>query len=35
MCVSMALAITNCRSSKNEFDIEEKSDIPISQNDVS
>lgn len=35
VCGVMVLGITGCRSHKNEFDIGNKSNIEISQNDVS
>ena len=34
LCVVMVLGITGCRSLKNEFEVGNKSDIKISQNDV-
>ncbi len=34
LCGSMVLGLTGCGKSKNEFDIGNKSDIKISQNDV-
>ena len=34
LCWSMVLGLTGCGKSKNEFDIGNKSDIKISQNDV-
>ena len=34
LCGVMALGVTGCGKSKNEFDIGDKSDIKISQNDV-
>ena len=35
LCVVMVLGITGCRSLKNEFEVGNKSDIKISQGDVS
>lgn len=35
LCGVLALGITGCGNSKNEFDIGNKSDVQISQNDVS
>lgn len=35
ICGFMVLGITGCRNSKNEFDVGNKSDVQISQNDVS
>ena len=34
LCGVMALGVTGCGKSKNEFDIGDKSDIKVSQNDV-
>lgn len=34
MCICVVLGMTGCGKSKNEFDIGNKSDIKISQNDV-
>ncbi|MCI9293523.1 MAG: hypothetical protein HFF02_09580 [Erysipelotrichaceae bacterium] len=34
LCGSMVLGLTGCGKSKNEFDVGNKSDIKISQNDV-
>ena len=34
MCIGVILGMTGCGKSKNEFDIGNKSDIKISQNDV-
>ena len=34
LCGVMALGVTGCGKSKNEFDIRDKSDIKVSQNDV-
>ena len=34
LCVVMVLGMTGCGKSKNEFDIGNKSDIKVSQNDV-
>ena len=34
MCVCVVLGMTGCGKQKNEFDIGNKSDIKISQNDV-